>query len=75
MAHFGLSLAEDKCRLIELGSFAANNRRRRNEGKPETFDFLGFTHICSVTKNGKFGVRRKTSRKKFAKKCIRKLVY
>ena len=69
MAHFGLSLAEDKCRLIEFGSFAANNRRRRNEGKPETFDFLGFTHICSVTKNGKFGVRRKTSRKKFAKKC------
>ena len=70
MAHFGLSLAEDKCRLIEFGRFAENNRKSRGEGKPETFDFLGFTHICSRTKSGKFGVRRKTSRKKFVKKCI-----
>jgi group II intron reverse transcriptase/maturase len=69
MAHFGLSLAEEKCRLIEFGRFAEYNRERRNEGKPETFDFLGFTHICSKTKNGRFKVRRKTSRKKFVKKC------
>lgn len=69
MAHFGLSLAEEKCRLIEFGRFAENNRRHRGEGKPETFDFLGFTHICSRTGNGYFKVRRKTSRKKFIKKC------
>ena len=69
MAHFGLSLAEEKCRLIEFGRFAEEDRRRRNEGKPETFDFLGFTHICSKTLSGKFRVRRKTSRKKFVKKC------
>ena len=69
MAHFGLSLAEDKCRLIEFGRFAEKNRKQRGENKPETFDFLGFTHICSRTKNGRFKVRRKTSRKKFVKKC------
>lgn len=69
MAYFGLSLADEKCRLIEFGRFAVNNRKSRGEGKPETFDFLGFTHICSFNKNGKFKVRRITSRKKFAKKC------
>ena len=69
MAHFGLSLAEEKCRLIEFGRFAASNRKEKNEGKPETFDFLGFTHVCSATKSGKFKVRRETSRKKFVKKC------
>ena len=68
MAHFGLSLAEEKCRLLEFGRFAEQNRRQRNDGKPETFDFLGFT-ICSKTRNGKFKVRRTTSRKKFIKKC------
>lgn len=69
MAHFGLSLAEEKCRLIEFGRYAEENRRRRGEGKPETFTFLGFTHVCSKTKRGTFKVRRETSRKKFAKKC------
>ena len=69
MAYFGLELAEEKCRLIEFGRFAEQNRNERNERKPETFDFLGFTHICSKTKNGKFIVRRKTCRKKFNKKC------
>ncbi len=69
MAYFGLSLAEEKCRLIEFGRFAVDNRKRRNEGKPETFDFLGFTHVCSRNRNGKFMVRRITSRKKFVKKC------
>ena len=69
MAYFGLSLAEEKCRLIEFGRFAVDNRKRRNEGKPETFDFLGFTHVCSSNRNGKFMVRRITSRKKFVKKC------
>jgi len=69
MAYFGLSLAEEKCRLLEFGRFAELNRKRRGDGKPETFDFLGFTHICSMTKNGRFKVRRKTSHKKFVKKC------
>ena len=69
MAYFGLSLAEEKCRLIEFGRFAENNRKRRGEGKPETFDFLGFTHACSRYRSGKFKVRRTTCRKKFVKKC------
>lgn len=69
MEYFGLSLAEEKSRLIEFGRFAKANRKKRGEGKPETFDFLGFTHYCSKSKNGKFRVKRKTSKKKFAKKC------
>ncbi len=62
-------VAEEKCRLIEFGRFAAENRKHRGEGKLETFDFLEFTHVCSVNGNGKFKVRRITSRKKFSKKC------
>lgn len=69
MMHFGLELEENKTRLIEFGRFAADNRRRCGKGKPETFTFLGFTHYCSKGRNGKFRVKRKTSRKKFAKKC------
>src|SRR6516225_7260931 len=57
---FGLELHPDKTRLIEFGRFAAANRKRRGEGKPETFNFLGFTHICGEAwKNGKFLVLRK----------------
>ena len=59
---FNLSLNNRKTRLIEFGRYAANNRKRRGEGKPETFDFLGFTHICSQTRHGAFIVRRKTIR-------------
>lgn len=69
MGHFGLSLEEEKSRLIEFGRFAEDDRRRRGEGKPETFTFLGFTHYCSRSRNGKFRVKRKTSKKKFTKKC------
>ena len=69
MKHFGLSLEEEKSRLIEFGRFAEENRRRKGKGKPETFTFLGFTHYCSRSKNGKFRVKRKTSKKKFTKKC------
>ena len=43
---FGLELHSGKTRIMEFGRFAAQNRKRRGEGKPETFDFLGFTHIC-----------------------------
>ena len=61
----GLEFAEDKTRLIEFGRFATENRKKRGQGKPETFDFLGFTHYCSISnKSGKFRVKRKTSRKK-----------
>lgn len=69
MAHFGLEMEESKTRLIEFGRFAAEDRRKRGEGKPETFTFLGFTHYCSTAKGGWFRVKRKTSKKKFAKKC------
>jgi len=68
MGKFGLKLHPDKTRLIEFGRFAEANRRKRGEGKPETFDFLGFTHSCSKTKNGKFFIRRKTIKKRFVKK-------
>ena len=76
MKHFGLSLEEKKTRLIEFGRFAEANRAKRGEPKPETFNFLGFTHYCSHGKNGKFRVKRKTSRKKFSHKCkeVHKLI-
>jgi RNA-directed DNA polymerase len=60
LARFGLELAADKTRLIEFGRFAARNRKARGLGKPETFDFLGFKHICSKTKNGRFMLKRIT---------------
>ena len=66
--HFGLELEESKSRLIEFGRYA-EERRKREGKKPETFTFLGFTHYCSRSRNGKFRVKRKTSRKKFAGKC------
>jgi hypothetical protein len=59
-ARFGLELAADKTRLIEFGRSAARNRKARGLGKPETFDFLGFKHICSKTKNGRFMLKRIT---------------
>jgi group II intron reverse transcriptase/maturase len=69
MSRFGLVLHPKKTRLIEFGRFAARNRRQRGEGKPETFDFLGFTHICGnkYRKEG-FIVRRLTSTKRFRAK-------
>lgn len=69
MGNFGLSLEEEKSRLIEFGRFASENRKKKGQGKPDTFNFLGFTHYCSESRNGKFRVKRKTSRKKFNKKC------
>ncbi|MEJ2690478.1 MAG: group II intron reverse transcriptase/maturase [Deltaproteobacteria bacterium] len=65
---FGLRLHPEKSRLIEFGRFAAQDRERRTEGKPETFNFLGFTHICGKTKRGMFTVLRKTMRKKWQAK-------
>jgi hypothetical protein len=66
---FGLELHPDKTRLIEFGRFAALSRKKHGEGKPETFNFLGFTHICGQDrKNGKFLVRRKSIRKRLLAK-------
>jgi hypothetical protein len=59
---FALSLHPDKTRLIEFGRHAAANRERRGLGKPETFDFLGFTFICGRSRAGYFLVKRKTRR-------------
>jgi group II intron reverse transcriptase/maturase len=67
-SRFHLELNVDKTRLIEFGRFAAGNRAGRGEGKPETFDFLGFTHVCDKTRTGKFIVLRRTKRKKMQAK-------
>ena len=60
LGKFALSLHPEKTRLIEFGRFAAERRKRRGLGKPETFNFLGFTFICGKTRAGKFQIRRKT---------------
>jgi RNA-directed DNA polymerase len=60
LEQFGLQLHPDKTRLLEFGRYAAHNRRRRGEGKPETFQFLGFVHSCGRTRRGWFTVRRHT---------------
>jgi RNA-directed DNA polymerase len=65
---FGLKLHENKTRLIEFGRFARQNRSRRGQGKPETFDFLGFTHCCDQTRRGRFLVLRLSSGKKLRAK-------
>jgi len=68
-SRFGLELHPEKTRLIEFGRFAASNRQRRGQGKPETFDFLGFTHSCGKTrKTGSFVVLRRTMRKRMQAK-------
>jgi hypothetical protein len=66
---FGLELHPEKTRLMEFGRYAAERRAKRGEGKPETFDFLGFTHICGKNhKTGYFMVYRKTIGKRMAAK-------
>ena len=67
-AEFGLELHPEKTRLIEFGRYAAENRVRRGDRKPETFEFLGFTHICAKTRNGRFKLKRVTSKKKMRAK-------
>jgi group II intron reverse transcriptase/maturase len=66
---FGLELHPDKTRRIEFGRFAESNRRKRGEGKPETFDFLGFTHISGKSRSGSFVLKRET----IAKRMVAKL--
>lgn len=67
-AQFGLGLHPDKTRLIEFGRYADKNRRERGDGKPEAFNFLGFTHICAKTRKGWFTVLRQTMRKRWQAK-------
>jgi RNA-directed DNA polymerase len=57
-----VTLHPEKTRLIEFGRFAAEDRKRRRLGKPETFNFLGFTFICSKSRRGKFQIKRKSRR-------------
>ncbi|HTP56819.1 MAG TPA: group II intron reverse transcriptase/maturase [Candidatus Paceibacterota bacterium] len=59
---FSLDLHPDKTRLLEFGRDAANHRRRHGLGKPDTFTFLGFTHMCGTTRTGRFTVLRQTNR-------------
>ncbi|HEY5986214.1 MAG TPA: reverse transcriptase domain-containing protein, partial [Streptosporangiaceae bacterium] len=68
LAKFGLELHPDKTRLIEFGRFAAQRRAARGLGKPETFDFLGFTHICGKGRSGSFWLRRTTVSKRLRAK-------
>lgn len=65
---YGLTIHPEKSRNISFGRFERENAARQNR-KPNTFDFLGFTHYCDKTRRGKFKVGRKTSRKKFVKRC------
>ena len=67
-AKFGLEMHPEKTRLLEFGAYATENRQRRGQGKPETFNFLGFTHICAKTKGGRFTVLRQTIRKRLQAK-------
>ena len=64
LAKFGLELHPDKTRRIEFGRYAELNRKRQGEGKPETFDFLGFTHISGKNRKGYFTVKRRTIAKR-----------
>lgn len=65
LAKFGLEMHPEKTRLIEFGRFAIPNRKKRGEGKPETFDFLGFTHMCATAvRTKRFTIRRKTIAKR-----------
>lgn len=67
LALFHLETEPSKTKLLAFGRFAAENARRQGR-KPETFDFLGFTHYCGKTRNGYFKVKRRTSRIKFTHK-------
>ena len=68
---YGLELHSEKTRLIEFGRYARDNRRRRGDRKPEVFNFLGFTHICSVTRQGSFKLLRQTQRERLHRSVTR----
>ena len=64
---FGLDLHPDKTRLIEFGRYATQRRQERGQGRPETFDFLGFTHYCAVSRRGRFQLKRKPVAKRMSR--------
>jgi len=68
LSKFNLSIAEEKTKIMKFGRFAENDRKKGENGKPETFDFLGFTHYCSKSRQGEFRIKRQTSGKKFKQK-------
>jgi RNA-directed DNA polymerase len=68
LARFRLTLHEDKTRLIEFGRLPAWARRQRDKRRPDTFAFLGFTHYCGWTRDGRFIVKRKTQSKRLTRK-------
>jgi hypothetical protein len=74
LEQFALLLHPDKTRLIELGRFAANRRVQRGLGKPESFNFLGFTFICGKSRRGTFLLKRKTRRDRMRAKLRARLV-
>lgn len=61
---FNLEIAEDKTKIIPFGRFAEKDAKQKGKSKPATFNLLGFTHYCGKSKQGKFRVKRKSSRKK-----------
>jgi len=71
LAKFGLELHPEKTRVIQFGRFAHEDRARQGLSKPETFDFLGFTHIAGHDRAGRFQLKRRTSRKKRRAKLAR----
>ena len=64
---FGLDLHPDKTRLIEFGRYATQRRQERGQGRPETFDFLGFTHYCAESRGGRFQLGRKPVAKRMSR--------
>ena len=70
LSEFALELHPDKTRLLQFGRYAAQNRIRKGLGKPETFDFLGFTHICGKSRAGQYQIKRQTSRKRLVAKLV-----
>jgi group II intron reverse transcriptase/maturase len=68
LTKFGLELHPEKTRLIEFGRYATLNRKERGQGKPETFSFLGLTHICGITRNGEYAILRHTEGKRLQAK-------
>jgi group II intron reverse transcriptase/maturase len=67
-AEYGLELHPEKTRLVEFGRHAADERKRNGRGKPETFNFLGFTHVCGKTRKGNFALVRLTMRQRLRAK-------
>ena len=68
LARFGLTLHDDKTRLIEFGKLSTERRRQRGAGRPATFAFLGFTHYCAQSRDGRFVVKRRTDRRRLTRK-------